>query len=136
MGLTVEENMKLKTDTVKKIIMVVDDDPIIRTIICSIIKRSRPGIDLIECENGEEAYNKMNEGIDLIFTDNNMPKVSGLEFIRKIKADEEYLNIPVVMVSVEDRDEYKFIGKELGVAGWVVKPFQNNQISEYINRFI
>lgn len=116
-------------------IMVVEDDPIIRMILCNIIKHDRPGVEVIECGNGEDAFSKMRKGINLIFTDNNMPRVSGIDFIRKIKSEPDFSKIPVVMISVEDRVEYKSFCLELGIDGWVVKPFLMNQIKEYINKY-
>jgi two-component system chemotaxis response regulator CheY len=117
-------------------VMIVDDDPIIRMILNKVIMCDRPLTSIIECNNGDDAYNKMNGEISLIFTDNNMPIVSGMEFIRKIKADPAYADIPVVMVSVEAREEYKSFGKELGITGWLVKPFDIGQIREYLNRYL
>jgi len=119
-----------------RMVMVVEDDPVIRSILCNIIKRDRPETHIIECVDGQDAVNKMNNKIGLIFTDNNMPILSGLEFIRKIKSDPVYSAIPVVMVSVESREEYKKLGRELGTAGWIVKPFVMSQIQKYIHEYI
>ena len=120
----------------KTAIMIIEDDSIIRMLLCSMVKLHHPDIQVIECINGADAYSKMNEAVNLIFTDNNMPILSGLEFIRKIKSESIYQNIPVVMVSVEAREEYIFLGNKLGLAGWIVKPFILSQIDEYLNRYV
>jgi len=117
-------------------VMVVDDDPVIRMILSTMIKRDRPKLDIIECENGQDAFSKVSDDIEMIFTDNNMPILSGIEFLRKLKAEPMYSHIPVVMVSVEGREELKCLGKEIGVAGWIVKPFDMNQIHEYLKQFL
>jgi len=117
-------------------VMVVEDDPIIRMILCNIIRHDRPGVEVIECINGDDAYRKMRKDINLIFTDNNMPRLCGVDFIRKIKSNPDYSKIPIVMVSVEDRAEYKAFCVELGIDGWVCKPFLMSQIRDCVTRFL
>lgn len=77
-------------------------------------------------ENGREALNFIKNSPkincpDLIFLDINMPIMSGLEFLREIKSDEELKKIPVIMLTTSDDEKDKRICFGLSAAGYFVK---------------
>lgn len=107
-----------------KTIMVIDDSPSIRKAMQTILENS--GHIVILAEDGEDALNKLQEGIDLIFCDVNMPKIDGLSFVKAIKNDleyKEYRYIPIVMLTTESGEDKKSQGQIAGAKAWMVKPF-------------
>jgi CheY-like chemotaxis protein len=70
----------------------------------------------------------METTIDLIFTDINMPNMDGLELIKRCKEDERLKNIPIVIITTEDRVEDRDRALELGATGFVTKPLDRESI--------
>ena len=68
------------------------------------------------------------ENFDLLISDVNMPQLNGLELARAIKADERYKNKPIIILTTESSNEMKMSGKEIGVTGWMVKPFSDDKL--------
>ena len=109
--------------------LVVDDSKIMR----SQVKRALSQISIAEFEfekamDGEDALEKFNEEIEILFVDWNMPKMTGVEFTRAIR-DKGYNDIPIIMVKVDkalnegDADEY------------VTKPFTPDKMEKTISKF-
>lgn len=65
---------------------------------------------------------------DLLFTDINMPQMTGLELSRALKALPNVRQKPILALTTENSAEIKQAGKDIGIAGWVVKPFSNDKI--------
>ena len=110
--------------------LVVDDSKIMR----SQVKRALSQISIAEFEfeeamDGEDALEKFNEEIEILFVDWNMPKMTGVEFTRAIW-DKGYNDIPIIMVKVDkalnegDADEY------------VTKPFTPDKMEKTISKFL
>ena len=79
-------------------------------------------IELLEdLRNGHENF-------DLLISDVNMPQLNGLELAGAIKADDRYKNKPIIILTTESSNEMKMAGKEIGVTGWMVKPFSNEKL--------
>jgi two-component system chemotaxis response regulator CheY len=79
-------------------------------------------LELLETvESGQETY-------DLLFTDINMPEMNGLELAKKLKSLDSVKNKPILALTTENSPEMKQKGKEIGIAGWVVKPFNDKKI--------
>ncbi len=68
------------------------------------------------------------ENFDLLISDVNMPELNGLELARAIKTDERYKNKPIIVLTTESSNEMKMSGKEIGVTGWMVKPFSDEKL--------
>jgi two-component system chemotaxis response regulator CheY len=73
---------------------------------------------------------------DLIITDLNMPGKNGFDFLAELREVEHIKRIPVLMLTTETSPEMKKTGKELGLTGWIVKPFKPNQLKQAINRVL
>jgi len=79
-------------------------------------------IELLEdVQSGKATY-------DLLFTDINMPEMNGLELAKLLKATSSVKNKPILALTTENSPEMKQKGKEIGIAGWVVKPFSDKKI--------
>lgn len=109
-----------------KNILIVDDASAIRQVVTLALNEA--GYNVQEATDGEDALNKLKSAdVDLMICDVNMPKMDGIEFLDKIKNDEEYSSYrftPIIMLTTEAGSEMKAKGKELGAKAWLVKPFK------------
>lgn len=115
-------------------ILIVDDSETIRGVLKRTIQMTKlPIHEVIAAANGEEALDKLDtRWVDIIFSDINMPIMNGIELIRKMKADDEYCDIPIAIISTEgSKTRIKEI-MEMGVDGFIRKPFTPEQIRTVI----
>jgi DNA-binding response OmpR family regulator len=85
--------------------------------------------------NGEDGFEKYyNNSYDMVFTDISMPYLNGLEMIEKIKEKDQ--NIPIAIFSAYDDSEYFIKAIELGVDGYLLKPYNINQLNNLIEKLI
>jgi two-component system chemotaxis response regulator CheY len=82
---------------------------------------SNPAEFLEKIKAGEIEY-------DMLFTDINMPQMTGLELAKSLKSIDSLRQKPILALTTENSAEMKQAGKEIGIAGWVVKPFSNEKI--------
>lgn len=75
-----------------------------------------------------EALQNGSETFDLLISDVNMPQLNGLELAKAIKSDERYKTKPIIILTTEGSNEMKMAGKEIGVTGWMVKPFSDEKL--------
>lgn len=91
------------------------------------------GHQISEATNGEEVVAKALELIpDLIMTDVRMPKMTGYEACKAIKADESTKHIPIVILSAKGQDEERDLGIESGADDYIVKPFAPDQLTKRV----
>ncbi len=104
-------------------VLVVDDQPTMRRIVVKFLERL--GVtQCVEAKNGREALRKLREApADIIITDWNMPGMSGLEFLKAVRADPSMAALPVVMVTTHAAEEDVVSALQAGVTNYVVKPF-------------
>lgn len=72
------------------------------------------------------------ENFDLLISDVNMPEMNGLDLARSIKSDDRYKNKPIIILTTESSEQMKITGKEIGVTGWMVKPFNDEKLVKSI----
>ena len=115
-----------------KNLLIVDDSRMVRKII-SVNLKSEKHFKIYEASSGLEALDKLMEApVDMIFTDINMPNMDGLEFIKRCKEDEQFKEIPIIVISTEDGVEDRQRAMELGAAGFVSKPLDRESILNII----
>jgi two-component system chemotaxis response regulator CheY len=105
-------------------ILVVDDSSTMRRIIQNTLARLGYK-DVVQAADGVEAWNAMQENPDIgvVITDWNMPNMNGLELVKKIRAEEKYKNIPIIMVTTEGGKKEVITALKAGVNNYIVKPF-------------
>ena len=114
-------------------ILVVDDSSVMRTIIIKTLKLAElPLGDIWEGKNGEEGLHILqNNWVDLAMIDIHMPVMDGEEMLKRIRANEQYANLPVIIVSSESYPARIEKMMELG-ATFIHKPFTPEVLKEVI----
>jgi two-component system chemotaxis response regulator CheY len=89
--------------------------------------------DVVEAEDGADAIKKLSaDKFDLVLMDWNMPNMTGIDALRKIKADAALKSVPVIMVTSESEKSKIIEALQTGAANYVVKPFQADTLKEKI----
>ncbi|MBI3005129.1 MAG: response regulator [Ignavibacteriales bacterium] len=117
----------------RKHILIVDDEPSWRQILSHYL--SRKGFDVKEAGSGAEALKAMVKfKPDLIFSDVRMPDMNGFDLLDNIKKLPKLSATPVVFCSAIDDFDAKKVAKDLGAAGYLVKPFDEEEISSLLTK--
>jgi len=112
-------------------IMVVDDCQTTQKLLGLYLKTS--GFDIVIAENGLDAIEKLATGdVNFILSDLNMPYMDGIELVKTLKSDPNWLHIPILMVTTEADPEEKERALKAGANGYVVKPVTADVISQHI----
>ena len=104
-------------------ILVVDDFQTMRRIIRNYLRQL--GFNNVEeAEDGDVALEKLIETqFDFVITDWNMPKMTGIDLLKKIRAENNFKNIPVLIITAEAEKENVVQAAQAGVNDYIVKPF-------------
>ncbi len=115
-------------------ILIVDDFSTMRRIIKNILKQiGFASID--EAENGEVALSKIIDGdYDFVISDWNMPEMSGIELLKKVRTSETVKDLPFLMVTAESKKENVIEAVKAGVNNYIVKPFTAEVLQEKISK--
>ncbi len=115
-------------------IMVVDDSETIRSVLERTIGMTKLPVDaIIQAENGKDALEKLADNwVDIVFTDINMPVMTGIELVDEMNNNPEYKDIPVVIVSTEGSQARIEELRRMGVKGYLRKPFTPENIRDII----
>lgn len=112
-------------------IVIAEDEPDIRDLITFTLRFA--GFEVIAGANGEEGYElAKREKPDLVMMDVRMPKMTGYEACRKIKADPEIAHIPVIFLSAKGQESEIQTGIEAGADEYLLKPFAPGDLTERI----
>lgn len=119
-----------------KKVLVVDDSNVMRQIIKNNLKQLGFKADnLTDAEDGAAGLKKAKESsFDLIVSDWNMPKMTGIEFLKEVRADANLKSTPFLMVTSETEKEKIMEAVQAGVSQYIVKPFNANQLEEKIKQ--
>ena len=121
--------------TRKAKILVVDDEPL-NVKLCD-ATLSFEGYDIIKAYNGQQALKKVDEGHpDLIILDIMMPDIDGIEVTRRLKADAETKDIPIILITASDDSNYKIIGYEAGADEFLNKPILPIELTSRVRSLI
>lgn len=110
-----------------KRILAVDDSASIRQMVSFTL--SKAGYEVVEAVDGKDGLGKAGSAkFDLIITDLNMPHVDGIQLITAVRKLPGYTFIPILMLTTESQAEKKDAGRKAGATGWIVKPFDGDQL--------
>ncbi|WP_027190929.1 chemotaxis response regulator CheY [Fundidesulfovibrio putealis] len=115
-------------------VLVVDDFSTMRRIIKNIL-RQLGFTNIIEADDGSTAWETLNKDkIDFVISDWNMPKMPGIELLRKVRASEEFANMPFLMVTAEAQQENIIEAVQAKVSNYIVKPFTAETLGQKIDK--
>ncbi len=115
-------------------ILIVDDFSTMRRIIKNLL-RDLGFSNTVEADDGLTALPILQAGgIDFLVTDWNMPGMQGIDLLKKVRADEKLKNLPVLMVTAEQKREQIIEAAQAGVNGYIVKPFTAATLKEKIDK--
>ena len=118
-----------------KNVLVVDDSKIMR----NIVKNTFASLDIpckfFEADNGKTAWDELlKEKMDLILLDWNMPQLSGIELLKRIRGDERYANLPVIMVTSEAAKYNVVEALQMGATDYIIKPVNERKFKDKITK--
>jgi two-component system chemotaxis response regulator CheY len=119
-----------------KHILIVDDSKTIRNLVAFIMKKE--GFKVTMAEDGMDGLEKLYsaEHIDLIVSDINMPRMDGLTFIKTVREQEAYRDVPIVVLSTEGKEQDIEQGISLGANLYMVKPAQPDKMMKNIRMLL
>ena len=118
-----------------KLILHVEDNEYNRKIIRDLL--SKNSYEIVEAHNGEDALDALaRQRPDLILMDVQLPKLSGLEVTRRIRADPLLAQIPVIAITSFALSGDDRLAIEAGCNAYIAKPFRPRDLLEMIRRFI
>ena len=111
--------------------LVIDDSRAIRMILGRTLNRF--GYEVCSSANGREALDMIGQqdlALSVILVDWNMPEMNGLDFVKTIRADPRYREVPLMMVTTETEIEQMYRALEAGANEYVMKPFTDEVIAD------
>ncbi|VUD56411.1 Chemotaxis protein CheY [Thalassocella blandensis] len=117
-------------------ILAVDDSASMRQMVSFTLKGA--GHEVHEASDGAEALKVANaqSGFDLVISDINMPNMDGITLIKELRALPAYKFTPILMLTTESGADKKGEGKAAGATGWIVKPFNPDQLLATIGKVV
>jgi two-component system chemotaxis response regulator CheY len=116
-----------------KTIMIIDDSSSMRQMVRFTLAAG--GYEVVEAKDGVDALGRCNaQKVDLFITDLNMPNMDGIQLTRQLRALAPYRFTPIVMLTTESQTDKKMEGKAAGATGWVIKPFQTEQLLAVVKK--
>jgi len=118
-----------------KQILTVDDSASIRQMVCFTLRKA--GYEVTEALDGKDGLEKCgHKKFDLVITDLNMPHVDGIQMIVGIRKLPGYGFVPILMLTTESQVEKKDAGRKAGATGWIVKPFNADQLIAVVQKLV
>ncbi|MGM0369204.1 MAG: response regulator [Bacillota bacterium] len=121
-------------------VLILDDSRTIRSSVKYTLEKE--GYEVLVAKDGQEGLEVLEDNKsrsnrpDMIITDINMPRMDGIEFIEEVKAKSKFKFIPILVLTTESQAKMKKKGQQAGAAGWLVKPFEPEQLVQVAQKFI
>ncbi len=118
-------------------ILVIEDSPTMRQLISFALKRI-PHTEIIEASDGVDGLKKLSSRkVDMILTDINMPIMDGLKLVTLVRSNEDYKDIPIIIITTEGAREDRDRALALGADAYITKPVQSanllSKVKELLN---
>jgi len=118
-----------------KKILAVDDSASVRQMVSFTLRGA--GYEVVDAVDGKDGLSKAEKDkFDMIITDLNMPNVDGIQLIAEVRKLPGYSFVPILMLTTESQAEKKDAGRKAGATGWIVKPFNAEQLTTVIRRLV
>ncbi len=119
-----------------KHILIVDDSKTVRNLVAFIMKKE--GFKVTTAEDGLDGLEKLYsaEEVDLIISDVNMPRMDGFTYIKTVREQDAYKDIPIIVLSTEGQEQDIQTGLSLGANLYMVKPAQPEKMVKNIKMLL
>ncbi len=118
-----------------KVILIVDDSVSIRQMLNFTLQNA--GYEVIEAVDGKDALSKANGAqVHMVIADINMPNMDGIELTRTLRSTQKFKFVPIIVLTTESRESRKQEGRSAGATGWIIKPFQPEQLLAIVKKLI
>ncbi len=118
-----------------KTALIVDDSTTMRRMVGLTLRDA--GFEVVEGANGREGLSQLDAwGVDIIVTDVHMPVMDGLAMVQAVRERAKHRFTPILILTTESGDDMKRRGREAGASGWIVKPFNPQQLREVVYRLL
>ncbi|MDR2076745.1 MAG: chemotaxis response regulator CheY [Desulfovibrio sp.] len=115
-------------------VLVVDDFSTMRRIIKNILRQLGFN-NVVEADDGTTAWDVLNKDkIDFVISDWNMPQMTGIDLLRKVRGSEEFADLPFLMVTAEAQQENIIEAVQAKVSNYIVKPFTAEVMKQKIDK--
>ena len=115
--------------------MIVDDVATIRQIVSAVL--AGVGYEVVEATTGEDALAiAAGKRVHLVLVDVNLPGISGLDVVSKLRGIREYRSTPIVILAKGGNDENIGRATRLGANGWIEKPFTPDRLLATVNQVL
>ncbi len=116
-------------------VLAVDDSPSMRQMVAFTLASA--GFEVAEAQDGQVALGMaQKERFSLVLADVNMPNMDGISLVRALRGLPDYKFTPLLMLTTESGPEKKQEGKAAGATGWLVKPFNPEQLLSTVKRVL
>ena len=116
--------------------LVVEDSPPMRKMIVFALSRVRE-LDVVEADDGVDALRRIaGTKFDIIITDINMPILDGLKLVKRLRAAENYKDVPIVIITTEGAAEDRQRALTLGANAYITKPIQAQQVISLVREIL
>ncbi len=117
------------------VVLIVDDSITMRQLVGLSLRQA--GYEVTEASDGLDALAKLQASrFDLVITDLYMPRLDGIELIKRVRALANYRFTPILMLTTESDGSRKAEGQAAGATGWIVKPFEPQQLLKVVKRVL
>lgn len=116
-------------------ILAVDDSASMRQMVSFTLKSA--GFEVAEAADGVEALKvAKSQSFDVVISDVNMPNMDGLTLVKELRSLGTYKFTPILMLTTESSSDKKQAGRAAGATGWIVKPFNPDQLLATVNKVV
>jgi two-component system chemotaxis response regulator CheY len=113
--------------SVSKRILTIDDSKTIRDMLKLTLLDA--GFEVQQAVDGQDGVDILaKEKFDVVITDINMPKMDGYEVIRHMRGNSDHKSTPILVLTTESETEKRNLARDAGATGWMVKPFDPEQL--------
>ena len=116
-------------------ILVVDDYPVVQRLLRYTLERE--GHVVLIASDGYQALDLLSESaVDLIIMDVAMPDMDGLELLQRVRAEDTFQSVPIIMLTASGQDEDRVVAREAGANEFLSKPASSHELLETVNRLL
>ena len=118
-----------------KSIITVDDSSTMRRMVSFTLKSA--GYEVLEAGDGADALRILRtRAVDMVISDVNMPNLNGIELTRQLRSLPTYTRTPIILLTTESDPGKKSEGRAAGATGWMVKPFNQEQLLAVVTKVL